>query len=157
MFSSLKLNFYICVSLLSCLSGRLGNGERRNKARGSWGEGKREQPFPSSPALPRFFNFPLFSLFSPHFLAVSPLKEPLQRREYLYVDTNCVHRPKTSKCLLRRLNHIKEGRTKDDPFLLLSIPRVEYPRGIRTHSCARPFAGLSVSRSMTAADPSPLV
>ena len=61
------------ISLLSrgLFSGRLGNEERGNKARGSWG--KRETkargghwPFPSYPARPRFFfNFPIFSLFSP--------------------------------------------------------------------------------------------
>ena len=63
------------------LPGRLGNGERGNKAHGSWGEGKQKCAVDTSP-LPRFFNFPVFFLFS-CFLAVSPLKEPLRRREHL--------------------------------------------------------------------------
>ena len=91
-----------CFSLLRRglfrLSGRLGNVEKENKARGSWGEGKRTRtgdtgkgkekerdeapsfsPLQTSTARPRFFNFLVFILF-PCFLAVSQLKEPLRRR-----------------------------------------------------------------------------
>ena len=57
-----------------------GAREKRNeRARGTLGRGKKGR-FPSSPARPRFFNLPfLLSFF--RFLAVSPLKEPLRRRE----------------------------------------------------------------------------
>ena len=65
------------------------SGSLRN---GPWGEenearelGRRETktrgPFPSFPARPRFFNFPVFSHAFLYFLAVSPLKERLGRRE----------------------------------------------------------------------------
>ena len=64
---SLPIAGYLPRRSLFRLSGRLGNGEKGNKAHESWWEGKRKRggPFPSYPARPRFFNFPVFSLLSP--------------------------------------------------------------------------------------------
>ena len=67
--SSAELSFVFPV--------RWGMGRGKNKARGSWGEDK----LPIVPHAPPISLLSPFSLSFPRFLAVSPLKEPLRRRE----------------------------------------------------------------------------
>ena len=58
----------------------MGRGER--KRAGAWEKGDETARLVYSPARPGFLNFPVFSFF-PRFLAISPLNEPLRRRETL--------------------------------------------------------------------------
>ena len=59
---------------LFVLLGCMGPGEEKRKARGSWGEGKGKRRENVVPRAPLMFYFPRFS-------SVSPLMEPLRRRE----------------------------------------------------------------------------
>ena len=66
---------------------RTGGGEKRNESvQGTLGrERKRVRPLPFCPSRRPLhapdLSISLFSLSFPHFLTISPLKEPLQRRE----------------------------------------------------------------------------
>ena len=83
---------------------------RAGAARGSWGEGKRKRAGDTGkgkethrpPRAPDFL-ISSFSLSFPRFLAISPLKEPLRRREYShYTRLISVHASlRTTRCALK--------------------------------------------------------